>query len=122
VRREITGLGWDEPYLLLEDVAVVVRHPDGSFTVDREPFPAVANILGCTAVGFIAGLVLAAPLAGAAVGAALGGAGTALAAGGGIADDFPPEGGAMMKPGTPALVVLDGEGDMGGVLHAQRGP
>jgi len=121
VRREITGLGWDEPYLLLEDVAVVVRHPDGSFTVDREPFPAVANILGCTAVGFIAGLVLAAPLAGAAVGAALGGAGTALAAGVGIADDFLHEVEAMMKPGTSALFVLDDEGDMDVILHAIRG-
>jgi hypothetical protein len=35
VRDEIIGLGWDEPYLLLTDVAVVVRHPDGSFTLDR---------------------------------------------------------------------------------------
>src|SRR5215475_1762221 len=65
VREQVTGLGWDKPYLLLEDIAVVVRHPDGSFTVDREPFPAVPNILSWTAVGFVAGLVLAAPLVGA---------------------------------------------------------
>ena len=65
VRDEITRIGWDEHYLLLSDVAVVVRHPDGSLTVDREPFPAVGNILGCSAVGFLAGLVVAAPLAGA---------------------------------------------------------
>jgi uncharacterized membrane protein len=51
VREEITRLGWDEHYLCLLDVAVVVRHSDGSFTVDREPFPAVAYILGCSAVG-----------------------------------------------------------------------
>src|SRR5262245_5127325 len=68
VRDEITRLGWKESHLMLTDVAVVVRHPDGSFALDREPFPAVTNIVGCTAVGFIAGLVLAAPLAGAAVG------------------------------------------------------
>src|SRR4030095_6289179 len=88
VRDEITRLGWDEPYLLLSDVAVVIRHPDGSFTVEREPFPAVANIIGCSTVGFLAGLVLAAPLAGAAVGAVLGGAGTAAAAGGGVGGDL----------------------------------
>jgi len=57
VRDEIISLGWDTHYLDLLDVAVVVRHPDGSFTCNREPFPAVANILGCTVVGFLAGLV-----------------------------------------------------------------
>jgi hypothetical protein len=64
VREEVMRLGWDSgkagKYLVLLDVAVVVRHPDGSFTFDRKPFPGVANILGCTAVGFLGGLVLAA--------------------------------------------------------------
>jgi uncharacterized membrane protein len=121
IRHEITGLGWDKPYLLLEDVAVVVKHPDGSFAVDREPFPAVPNILSWTAVGLVAGLVLAAPLVGAAVGAALGGAGTAVAAQVGIGEDFVHEVEAMMKPGTSALFVLDDEGDMEVILHARRG-
>src|SRR5438128_8634239 len=75
VREEIVRLGWVENRLILEDVAVVVRHLDGSFTLDRERFPAVSNVLGCSAVGFLAGLVLGVPLAGAAVGAMLGGAG-----------------------------------------------
>ena len=89
VRDEIIKLGWDTHYLNLLDVAVVVRHPDGSFTCNREPFPAVANTLGCAAVGFLAGLVLLAPLTGAAVGALLGGAGTAaVVAAVGIGDDF----------------------------------
>jgi uncharacterized membrane protein len=121
VRDEITRLGWDQPYLLLSDVAVVVRHPDGSLTVDREPFPAVANILACSAVGFLAGLVVAAPLAGAAVGAVLGGAGTAAAAGVGIGDDFVRDVEAVMKPGTSVLFVLDNEGDMDVILHKIRG-
>ena len=121
VRDQITRLGWDEHYLLLSDVAVVVRHPDGSLTVDREPFPAVANILGCSAVGFIAGLVLAAPLAGAAVGAVLGGAGSAAAAGVGIGDDFVRDVEAMMKPATSVLFVLDDEGVMEVILRAIRG-
>src|SRR5262249_24631891 len=121
VRHEITGLGWDKPYLLLEDVAVVVRHRDGSFAVDREPFPAVPNILSWTAVGFVAGLVPAAPLVGAAAGAVLGGAGAAVAAGVGIGEDFIHDVESMMKPGTSALFVLDDEGDLDVILHAIRG-
>ena len=58
VRDEIIRLGWDEKYLVLNDVAVVVRHVDGSFTLDRERFPSATNILGCSAVGFIAAQVV----------------------------------------------------------------
>jgi len=37
---EIINLGWDKQYLLLDDVAVVRASADGSFTLDREAFPA----------------------------------------------------------------------------------
>ena len=122
VRDEIVSLGWDKHYLILDDIAVVVRHPDGSFTCNREPFPTGANILGCTAVGFLAGLVLLAPLTGATVGALLGGAGTAASvAAVGIGDDFVREVEGLMQPGTSALFVLDSEGDMEVILHAIRG-
>jgi uncharacterized membrane protein len=122
VRDEITRLGWEQCHLLLEDVAVVVRHPDGSFTFDRKRFPGVANILGCAAVGFLAGLVVAAPLAGAAIGALVGGAGTtAAAASAGIDNDFILDVAGLMRPGTSALFVLDDEGDMEVILHAIRG-
>jgi len=121
VKDEITKLGWDEHYLLLSDVAVVVRHADGSFTLNREPLP-VAGILGWTAVGFITSLVLAAqPLTGAAVGALLGAASLGAAASVGIGDDFVREVEAMIKPGTSALFVLDDGGDMDVILHALRG-
>ena len=76
VREEIMNLGWGSgqagKYLLLEDIAVLVRHPDGSFTFDRKPFSGIANILVCTGVGFLAGLVLATPLTGATIGAHIG--------------------------------------------------
>jgi uncharacterized membrane protein len=121
VRDEITRLGWVKHKLILEDVAVAVRQPDGSFMLDREPFPAAANILGCTAVGFLAGLVIGAPLVGAAVGAAIGGAGTAASATVGIGEDFVREVKGMMKPGTSVLFVLDSGGDMDAILHAIRG-
>ena len=38
VRQEIERLGWDGHYFLLLDVAVVVRHADGTFTFNHEPF------------------------------------------------------------------------------------
>ena len=124
VREEVIRLGrGTHSYLHLTDVAVVVRHPDGSFIFDREPFPAVRNILSCAAVGFLAGLVLAAPpLTGAAVGAMLGGAGSAaMKFSVGIGEDFVREVEGMMKPGTSALFVLDREGDMEMILNSLRG-
>jgi uncharacterized membrane protein len=126
VRDEITNLGWGSgrvgKYLVLYDIAVVVRHSDGSFTLDREPFPGGANILACTAVGFLAGLALAAPLTGATLGALLGGAGTAaMAAEAGIGDDFVREVERLMQPGTSALFILDHADDMEVILHAIQG-
>ena len=121
VRDEIITLGWDKHYLLLDDVAVVVRHSDGSFTLDREAFPAASNVVGCSVVGFLAGLVLGAPLTGATIGAMMGGAGTAVSASVGIGDDFVEEVKGLMKPGTSAIFVLDDEGDMDVILHAIRG-
>jgi uncharacterized membrane protein len=121
VRGEIEFLGWNKNYLALDDVAVVIRHPDGSFTFNREKFPAASNILGCSVVGFLAGLVLGAPLTGATIGAMVGGAGTAVSASVGIGDDFVEEVKGLMKPGTSAIFVLDDEGDMDVILHAIRG-
>jgi uncharacterized membrane protein len=125
VRDEITELGWGtgevRTYLILKDIAVVARHPDGSFTFDHKPFPGVANILACTGAGFLAGLVLAAPLTGATIGALLGSAGTAAATYAGISEDFVHDVESMMKPNSSALFVLDDEGDLEVILHKIRG-
>jgi len=122
VREKIVRLGWVENRLLLADVAVVVRHLDGSFTLDRERFPTGANIVGASAVGFLAGLVLGVPIIGATIGAMVGGAGTALSVlSAGIADDFVKDVQRLMKPGTSALFVLDSGGDMDVILHGIRG-
>ena len=129
VRNEIIQLGWGAgraaKYLILDDIAVVVRHADGTFTFDRKPFPGLTNILACTGVGFLAGLVLAAPVTGATIGAMVGIAGTATAdaaaTSAGISEAFVRDVEAMMKPGTSALFVLDHEGDMDMILHKIRG-
>jgi uncharacterized membrane protein len=119
VRDEITRLA-DRHYLILVDTAVVVRYPDGSVTLDGEPFLAPINIRGRTFASFLAGLALGAPpLTGAAVGAYLRGAGTAAAVG--IGEDFVSEVEGLMKPGTSALFVLDHEGDMDAILQGIRG-
>jgi len=122
IRDEIISLGWDKHYLLLNDVAVVVRHPDGSFTFDRKAFPAASNVVGCSVEGWVAGRVVGAPLIGAAVGAMVGGAGSvAVLASAGIGEDFIKDVERLMKPGTSALFVLDDEGDMDVILHKIRG-
>jgi len=124
VREEIINLGWGpKHYLMLDDVAVVVRHLDGSFTLDRKAFPTRSNVVGCSVVGFVAGLVLGVPLTGATIGALVGGAGSvAVLTSVGIGDDFVREVKELMKPGTSALLVLDHRGgDKEVILTAIRG-
>jgi uncharacterized membrane protein len=125
VRKVITELGWGAgkaaKYLILDDIAVVVRHADGSFTFDRKPFGGLANILALSGVGFLAGLVVAAPFTGATFGAAIGSAGTVAATQAGIASEFVRDVEAMMKPGTSALFVLDSVGEMDVILHKIQG-
>jgi uncharacterized membrane protein len=125
VRDEIIQLAWGAGqagrYLILEDIAVVVRHPDGTFTINHKPFPGFANIAACAGAGLLAGLVLAAPLTGATVGALLGSAGSAAATHAGISQDFIRDVEGLMKPGTSALFVLDDDVDMEVILHTIRG-
>jgi uncharacterized membrane protein len=120
VRHEIIRLS-DKRCLILLDTAVVVRYPDGSVTLDGKPFVAPISFRGHTFASFLAGLALGAPpLTGAAVGAVVKGRGGA-AAEAGINDEFIREVGALLKPGTSALFVLDQEGDMDAILQGIRG-
>ena len=122
VCHEIIRLGWVENSLMLEDIAVVVRRLDGSFTLDRERFPAASNLLGCSAAGFLAGLVIGVPITGTAIGAIVGGVGAAVGlTSTGIGHDFVREVRELMKPATSAMFVLDSGGDMEVILSRIRG-
>jgi uncharacterized membrane protein len=126
VRDQITNIAWGAGKsgndLILLDAAVVVRQPDGSFALNREPFPRITNFVGSTAAGFLAGLVVAAPLTGATIGALVGGAGSlASAVWSGISSEFIQEVETMMRPGSSALFLLDEEGNLDEILHRIRG-
>jgi uncharacterized membrane protein len=121
VRGEIVALS-ERHCLILLDTAVAVRYPDGSVTLDGEPFVPVTIHRGRTIASFLAGLALGAPpLTCAAVGALQRGTGTAASAAVGIGEYFVNEVGLLMKPGTSALFVLDQEGDMEAILQGIRG-
>jgi uncharacterized membrane protein len=125
VRDRIAELGWGPghaaKYIILLDIVVVVRQLDGTFTVDRRAFSGVANILTCSAMGLLAGLVVAAPLVGAALGAVIGAAGTVATLGDGISAPFLREVEQTMQPGTSALFVLDEDCDLEMILHTLQG-
>ena len=119
VRAAIARLG-ERHCLLLLDTAVAVRYPDGSVTLNGEPFVSPPAFRGHTLLSFLAGLALGAPpLTGAAAGAWARAAAAPPAAG--IDDAFVGEVQALMKPGTSALFVLDDVGDLEAALHAARG-
>ena len=120
-RAEVTSLAGAGQYLVLLDVAILARAVDGSYTLNREPFPLTSNILGGGTLGFLAGLALAAPLTGAAIGALLVTAASSVANAVGIENAFIRDVEGLMKPGTSALLVLDDQGDMEVILHAIRG-
>ena len=121
VREAIASLA-ETRCLILQDTAVVVRYPDGSITLNGEPFVVIARSQRLTFASFLAGLALGAPpLTGAAVGALLTATGTAVPAGVGIGADFVRQVEGLIKPGTSALFVLDQEGDMGAILQGIRG-
>lgn len=121
VRAEVVRLRGPQQYLFVHDTIVVVRHTDGSLTINREPFSRVGNVLGTSTLGFLAGLIVGLPFTGAAIGAVVGAGGSVLSATVGIDEDFIREVSAMLKPGTSALFVLDDDGDMEVTIAAIRG-
>src|SRR5262245_34632345 len=69
VRDEIQKLGREKHDLIVLDVAVAVRYPDGFLTLNGEPFLTIPKSQSNTLGQFLAGLVLGVPpLTGAVVG------------------------------------------------------
>jgi len=121
LREEIIRLGCEKHDLILRNVAVAVRYPDGSFTLNGEPFSVATSILHGTAASFLAGLALSVPpLTAGAVDFMLANVGCAGAEVG-ISHDFVRDVGALVKPGTTILFVLDDASNLNAILHAIRG-
>ncbi len=119
LRTEIARLAANHCFEVLES-AVAVRYPDGSFTLDGEPFIAVAGVERGPLARFLAALALCSPpLTGAAVGLMQSSVGSVSALG--IDEDFVCQVECLMKPGTSALFVLDRVGDLGTILAGIRG-
>jgi uncharacterized membrane protein len=121
VRDDLIKLAWEKHCLNLLDVAVAVRYPNGTLTLNGEPFPAVRKSRDGIFSRILADLALGAPpLTGASVDA-LGAPFGATSAEVGIGGDFIQEIAQIIKPGTSVLFVLDEEGNMDAILHAIRG-
>jgi uncharacterized membrane protein len=120
-RDEVAKLGWEQHSLNLLDMAVAVRYPDGTFTVNGELFPCVSEKHDGPLARFLAALALfAPPLSGAAVCPMLANIG-ATPADVGIGDSFVQEVASLIKPGTSALFVLDEARNMDAILEGIRG-
>jgi uncharacterized membrane protein len=123
VREELAALA-EGHCLALLDWAVAVCYPDGSVTLDGQPFtplaPAPAH--GHGLVRFLAGLALGAPpLTAGAVGTGLAAIGGCSSTAGGIGDEFVSDVARLMRPGTSVLFLLDKVGDSEAVLQGIRG-
>ena len=61
VRDEITKLAWDEHCLILKDVEVAVRDPDGLLLLNGEPFREMTDVPTRNARRLLASLALGHP-------------------------------------------------------------
>jgi uncharacterized membrane protein len=106
--------------LVIEDMVVAVRPPDGPLKLHHELHPILEAILRGSLMGFLVGLLVLRPLAGAAVGALL----TAAILGlkrPGISRAVVREVGAATRPGTSTLFLLDRAKDLDDLLPRLRG-
>ena len=121
-RAEVTALAGAGQHLRLLNVAILTRTGEGSYTLNRKPFPLTSNVLAGGTLRFLAGVALAAPImTGAAIAALLGSTASTVANAVGIEDAFIRDVERLMKPGVSALLVLDDQGDLEVILHAIRG-
>ena len=94
-----------EKSIVLEDMVVVERRPDGKVKLHQASSPAAAGAAGGALWGGLIGLIFLVPLLGLAVGAASGAAAGALVDTG-VDDKFMKALGENLKEGGAAVVVL----------------
>ncbi len=120
-RDAIEGLARKQHDFKLLDVAMAVRYPDGSLTLNGAPFPCVPKIHQGAFAHFLACLTLGAPpLSAAAVDAMYARIGAGMTEVG-ITDDFVRGVADLIKVGTSVLFVLDDVGDIDAILGGVRG-
>jgi len=120
-RDAIERLAREKHDLKLLDVAMAVRHPDGSLTLNGAPFPCVTKVHQSAFAQFFACLTLGAPpLSAAAVDAMYARIGAGMTEVG-ITDDFVRGVADLIKLGTSVLFVLDDVGDIDAILGGIRG-
>ncbi len=120
-RDVIERLAREKQGLNLLDVAMAVRYPDGSLTLNGAPFPCVTKVHQSAFAQLFACLTLGAPpLSAAAVDAMY----ASIRDGKpevGITDDFVSGVAELMKLGTSVLFVLDDVGEIDAILGGIRG-
>jgi uncharacterized membrane protein len=120
-RDAISRLAREKRDLKLLDVAIAVRYPDGSLTLNGAPFPCVTKIHQSAFAQFLACLSLGAPpLSAAAVDAMYARIGADMTEAG-ITDDFVRGVADLIKLGTSVLFVLDDVGEIDAILGGIRG-
>jgi uncharacterized membrane protein len=120
-RDAIGGLAREQHDFKLLDVALAVRYPDGSLTLNGVPFPCVTKIHQSAFAQFLACLTLGAPpLSAAAVDAMYARIGADMTEVG-ITDDFVRGVADLIKLGTSVLFVLDDVEDIDAILGGIRG-
>ncbi len=120
-RDEIVRLAGEKHDLKLLDVAMAVRYPDGSLTLNGAQFPCVTKFHQSGFAQFLASISLGAPpLSAAAVDAMYARIGAGMTEMG-ITDDFVRGVADLIKLGTSVLFVLDDVGDIDAILGGIRG-
>jgi uncharacterized membrane protein len=104
VAGTLTGLQ-KEKSIVMDDIVVVERRPDGKIKLHQAMSTAGAGAAGGALWGGLIGLLFLAPLLGMAVGAAAGGAAGAMTDAG-VDDNFMKELGAKLPAGSAALIAL----------------
>jgi len=122
VRQVIVSLAGQEQCLELRDIAVLVRSPDGSLTLNGDPFSECKHLVAHGLLGVLAGIALAAPMVtDEAVAWLFDSASPEMSNVLHIDDGFKQRIAHMMRPETSALLVLDMAQNMTAILTRLRG-